>query len=98
MVVQSNGTLKPMHGDILKPRRVKKEANTADLWKRMYFRAKQSKNGMTFRQAEALFMREHGYWPPRDLPMMPNSESGWGRRVRDVKWNEMIHEPTRESA
>lgn len=96
MVVQSNGTLKPMRGDILKPRKVKTEPNTADLWKKMYYRAKNSKTGMTFRQAEALFNREHGYWPERSLAYMPTSESGWGRRVKDVQWSELIH-PQQES-
>ncbi len=84
MVVQRDGTLKSVGGDIHKPRRVKLEPNTERLWESFYWRAKRSKNHMTFRQAEALFFLEHHYYPPRSLPMMPREEKDWGRRVVDL--------------
>jgi hypothetical protein len=82
MVFQADGTLREYRGDIYKPRRVKVEPDTAELWRRMYYRAKNA--GMTFRQAEGLFVHENGYWPPRDLALMPTELAYWFRRVEDV--------------
>jgi superfamily II DNA or RNA helicase len=82
IVIQADGTLREHYGDIFKPRKTKLEADTPELWKRMYFRARNA--GMTFRQAEGLFVHEHGYWPPRDLPVMPGSNELFFKRVADV--------------
>lgn len=81
-VVMSDGTLHDLAGDILKPKRTAMKKNTAMLWTRMYFRAR---NGnMTFRQAEALFAIENHYYPPRTLKLMPQNEWDFCRRVKDV--------------
>lgn len=77
MVVQSDGTLKEMKGDIYQPRVTQLRSDTAKLWTQMYYRAKNSKTKMTFRQAEALFLHENKYWPPRDLKLMPISQTDW---------------------
>ncbi|OHB80880.1 MAG: hypothetical protein A2W31_11535 [Planctomycetes bacterium RBG_16_64_10] len=84
VVIQKDGTLKEMTGDIYKPRYTKREANTADLWKQMYFRARSQKWAATFRQAEAMFVVENHYWPPRDLPLMPKDPADMWRKVADV--------------
>lgn len=84
MVVQQDGSLKEHTGDIFKARRVRMKPDTLELWKRTYYRAKHSRNGMTFRQAEGLFFYENHYYPPRDLPLMPTNDGDWFRRVRDV--------------
>lgn len=82
-VVQSDGTLKPMSGDIYRPRRVTRIPNAAQVWERMYHRS--IKAGRTFRQAEALFAQENNWgWPPRDLPLMPTNELDWFRKVSEV--------------
>lgn len=84
MVVQSDGSLRKYEGEILKPRKTALRHDTLTKWKRCYMRAKNSKKGMTFKQAEGLFFYEEHYWPPHDLPFMPTSSVDWFRKVRDV--------------
>ena len=79
-----NGTLREHTGDIYKPRHVAMKPNTVQLWTQAYYRAKNSKNHMTFRQAQGLFFYENHYWPPRDLPLMPLHELDWFLPVREV--------------
>ncbi len=87
MVVQIDGSLIPMTGDIYTPRRRKKHYDTAAKWEAMYYRMKRA--GKTFRQAEALFCIEHHYWPPRDLPLMPKDTGDWYRKIESVPMNEL---------
>ena len=84
IVIQTDGRLKEMTGDIFKPRRVAMQPNTISMWKQYYYRAKNSRNRMTFRQAEALFFLDNHYYPPRDLPLMPKDDLDWFRSVADV--------------
>jgi DNA repair protein RadD len=82
MVVQIDGELKPLRGDVFRPRYRKLEVDTEKLWKATYYRAYRS--GMTFRQAEGLFYHECGYFPPKDLPLMPLEIGDSFRRVDAV--------------
>lgn len=85
MVVQHDGTLKEQLGDIYKPERVYRKPDVATLWRSYYFRAKNSRDGMTFNQARALFAKENYWaWPPRDLPLTPMQDADWYQLVRDV--------------
>lgn len=73
-VLQTNGQLRMIYGDVFKPRRL--APATPDMiqdWQTMYFRGRNMKNrDQTFRAAEALFAMEHGWqWPDRRWPMMP---------------------------
>ncbi len=83
LVLQADGKEMEYLGEVFKPRRITEKKNAKELWKRMYYRAR---NGdMTFRQAEALFAQENDWgWPPRDLPMMPLLPEDWLRKVADV--------------
>lgn len=83
-VIEQDGTLTEMTGDIFKERRPQTKPDTADLWRQMYWRARASSNGMTFRQAVGLFLHENWYEPPRTLPLMPTNELDWFRAVKDV--------------
>lgn len=84
-VIQADGSLREMRGDVYKPRRVCQKPNAADLWKRMYHRAKSKKWDATFRQAEAMFAQENGWqWPSRDLPLMPVDPLDWFKKVSEV--------------
>ena len=83
-VVQADGTIKMHEGDIYQPHRVKMKNDTMSVWERCYYRAKNSKNKMTFRQAVGLFYYENYYYPPRDLPLMPTNAIDWYRSVADV--------------
>lgn len=95
MVAQVDGSLRPYYGDIFKPRKVRIESDTEKHWKQCYFRAKNGKRPMTFEQAAGLFHKEHGYFPPRDLPFMPKSDVDWKRKVNSVKFSE-LHMPEKK--
>jgi hypothetical protein len=85
MVVQSDGTLKEMRGDVFKPRRVAAWRTAEDVWQKCYYRARASKNGMTFFQAEALFAGENNWsWPNRSWRFMPFNAADMARRVAEV--------------
>ena len=43
----------------------------------------------TFRQLRARFFLEHHYYPPDTLANMPHDSTGWYRKVRDVKRDEV---------
>lgn len=82
MVVQVDGILKEMSGDILKPRRVMQRNDTEHKWEQMYHRMKRA--GKTFGQAEGLFVHENHYWPPRTIPLMPRDDYDFYHKIGDV--------------
>lgn len=84
VVVQIDGELKLREGASFRPKFVKKMHDTEEKWKRMYFRAKSERWDATFNQAEAMFLVENHYYPPRDLPFMPTDPGDWFEKVRDV--------------
>jgi DNA repair protein RadD len=88
IVVQQNGELRLISAPVVLPLKQKVQPSTEDLWKRMYYRAKNGR--MTFAQAEALFFHEHGYMPPRNLPLMPSVPLDWTRRVADVERSRLL--------
>ncbi len=81
-VIQKDGKLKEMYGDIFRPRKVKAAPDAAKLFEREYYRAKHCSHN--FNQAYASFYRTHGYWPERNLPLMPVDSLDWSRKVVDV--------------
>jgi superfamily II DNA or RNA helicase len=99
-VVQMDGTLREMVGDVFRPHRTYAQANGPALWKRMYFRSLQPKaKGRTFRAAAALFAQEnHWSWPDRRWPLMPRTELDFYRSVRDVPQDELIQEEEWQTA
>lgn len=84
LVVQVDGTLKKVTGDVYKPRRERMAPNTQQLWDRMYYRARSQKWDATFKQAAAMFFRENYYWPPKTLKLMPRDSGDWFRKVAEV--------------
>lgn len=82
MVVQIKGDLKPVVGDIYKPRVVKDKPDTQKVWERYYYSQKRA--GRTFNQAYAWFWHEEHYWPPKTLPLMPRDLRDWFRCIGDV--------------
>lgn len=81
-VVQVDGQLKRVKGDVYRPRVTKTKPNTAEVWKRYYYSQKRA--GRTFNQAEAWFYRQEGYYPPRNLPLMPKETVDWFSKIKDV--------------
>ncbi len=90
IVVQVNGNLKEVDGPRFRPRYVKLEPDTVDLWRSMYYRARSHKWDATFREAAAYFQHEHGYYPPADIPLMPTSPSDWFERVSKVPMDRLL--------
>lgn len=84
VVIQTDGTLTNVHGDIYKPRRAAKD--TPELhrkWTACVYRCRNS--GRTFNQARALFQREnYGQVPGPEFPMVPKQEGDWYRKVVDL--------------
>lgn len=89
MVIQKNGTLKQMDGDVYKPRRTDVETPAVvRAWESTYYRMR--KAGMTFQQAAALYAKEHYWkWPPKNLPLMPLNDSDWFRKIEDVPYDQL---------
>jgi hypothetical protein len=89
MVVQANGKLKEMHGDILKPRRIYAKPDGVAKWERCYWRAHNS--GKTFSEARGLFCMENNYaWPSPDWPLMPVNEADLFSKVKDVPKAQLV--------
>jgi superfamily II DNA or RNA helicase len=88
-VLTLDGRLIQQSGPVFKARKRQNRPGTAKLWESIYCRAYQAKKPMSFRQAEALFVREYYYWPPRDLPLMPRDGYDFTRHVREVATEEL---------
>lgn len=83
-VIQEDGTLKHVAGDVFPRRKTKMKPDTCSLWERCYHRMRNARKPKTFGQAYGLFVRENHYQPPRDLPLMPKDPRDWTRRIIDV--------------
>ncbi len=89
MVVQHDGTLREMKGDIYKAPRIDKRDDAAERWKKYYFRACNSE--MTFNQARGLYQYENKWLAPAEgLPLMPREPKDWFRMVKDVPMDRLI--------
>lgn len=84
MVVQQDGRLKEMTGDIFRPQVERMYGDTEAKWMKCYHQARNSRNEMTFAQARGWFFHQHHYYPPRNLPHMPLEDISWYRAVKDV--------------
>ncbi len=92
-VIQESGELKLVKGDVFPKRRQKVEQDTSSKWQKCYFQCRNARKPMSFNQVQALFVREHGYYPPKDLPYMPKNEADWSRKVKAVDWKDLIPKP-----
>ena len=95
IVIQLNGELKEVRGDIYKPRRQSQEPQEIQDWKTCLFRcANARKRTLSFNQAMGLFAREHfGRWPNKEWPLVPQSKLDGMRKVT----RETISEIARDS-
>ena len=90
-VIQEDGDLREVVGDMVKRTRRIQKSDTEQLWSRMFYGFRNNpKNTRTFSQLEAFFMREHGYRPKRNLPFMPRHDIDWKMKVADVPMNRLI--------
>lgn len=90
VVLQQDGTLREMKGDIYRARRTAKK--TVDLEKAWASRVRAVRNSqkdtvktMTFAQLEVAFARDHKWaYPPHDMSSMPINDRDWFRPVQSV--------------
>jgi superfamily II DNA or RNA helicase len=83
-VIQENGTLEEVEGDLLRPLRIQRRSDTERLWSQMYWGYRNKGLKKSFAQLEGFFAHEYGYHPPRDLPFMPRNAEDWYRHVPSV--------------
>ncbi len=89
-VVQSDGKLIELTGDIFKPRRITNRLDGPAKWRQMYHRSCSEKGAKTFRQAAALFAAENDWgWPDPTWPLMPKNPDDWQRLVGDVPLDDL---------
>lgn len=90
-VLQADGSLREMKGDIFRKRRhltysEKLERDWCSRVKAVKNSKKEHVRNMTFTQLEVSFARDHNWqYPPRELPMMPVNEIDWYLPVSAVK-------------
>ena len=96
-VLQADGALREVKGRALRPRKVELKNDTAKLWESCYWRAVKGKKALTFGQARGLFLKENGYLPPADLPLMPTRERDWYQPVKDVQRDDLVPKPRPEA-
>lgn len=91
IVLQKDGSLREMKGDIFRQRRrLSKSESIMQEWcgrvKAVQRSQKPTVKDATFAQLEVWFARDHNWqYPPRDLPMMPVRESDWFRPISQVQ-------------
>lgn len=91
MVVQTDGRLKFVAGDIYNEPVVVKRNDTERLWESLYYGAKNSpRSNMTFGQLYGLFVMKNHYSPPKTLPCMPRESVDWHARVKDLSRDGLI--------
>jgi superfamily II DNA or RNA helicase len=85
-VIQEDGRMVRKEGGLVKPKRIRREPDTEDLWKGMVMGWRRSPKcaGKTFAQLEGYFFYKHHYYPPRDLRLMPTKRSDWHREVASI--------------
>lgn len=84
LVLMADGRMVEREGKLIRPKFIKCEPNTGELWAKMFWGFRKKKVAHTFSQMEAWFQHEYGYYPPRNLPLMPTSTMDWHSRVRDI--------------
>lgn len=89
VVVQLDGKLREVRGDIYRPRIVSKDPQDIKNWKSIFFRCRNAKKPMTFNQAAGLFFRDHHQWPNPEWPLMPKDEATKYRLIKEVPLSEL---------
>lgn len=90
VVLQRDGSLREMRGDIFKKRReLSHDQQIENEWssrvRAIRKSQKETVQSMTFAQLEATFARDHNWqYAPRTLPGMPMNEADWFRPIKDV--------------
>ena len=79
IVIQVDGTLKRLTGNVTKRKRPVTDDQKA--WSACYFKCKNSRRPMTWNQAAAMFRRDRGYDPPPTLNYLPKNTLEWDKVI-----------------
>jgi DNA repair protein RadD len=86
VVIQTNGTLREISGEVFK-RAPERDIPKED-WIACHFRCK--KSGRTQAQAEGLFYKEHGFWPDKHWPYMLKDRTLRNTKIQELDWRELV--------
>lgn len=90
-VIQADGTLREMTGDIYRARATCKRPDGPAIWERMYWRSRTKKGARTFSAAFALFAIENNWqWPDRRWQFMPLEYLDTFRPVAEVPMDRLV--------
>jgi len=104
-IIQADGTLTAVNGEPVKQWKIKRTPDAERIWKGLYWNAVKNKGGdVTFNQLYSQFgyktAVEQGsrhqpafwkaYYPPKDLPLMPQGKNDWHAKVCDVGQERLI--------
>lgn len=105
-VIQINGSLVPLTGAVYPPRNRRETPSTRKLWESMYYRAlkadmsfrqaealfyvERCKEAFARNRGKPKYQWVYGYWPPRNLPLMPKDDFDWLRPVRQVEKSKLL--------
>jgi superfamily II DNA or RNA helicase len=90
MVLQKDGSLKPMKGDIFRPDRYLRHSERVEQeWvsrvRQIRRSTKDTVKGMTFQQARVSFARDNNWgYPPPGMPEMPLHDVDWFLPIQEV--------------
>lgn len=96
-VIQEDGSLHEVTGNLIPRKRVLMRRDTQQKWNNMYFGFRNGKKERSFRQMEAFFCQQHGYWPPRTLDNMPKSPHHWHFPVYQCPREDLIYDNSSSS-
>ena len=95
VVIQVDGELREMYGDIYRPRKVATTTAHEKLWEECFWRCR--KTGKTFNQARGLFAKlSQGHEPPATFRNIPLDHSDWSMKIIDVPFNRLNCPPRHE--
>ncbi len=84
-VIQVNGEIAPIYGDIYRVRKVDNSPDAHKAWAGCYFRCLKAKKDLTFRQVLGLYRKEnYGHDPDPASPYMPLRKADWFAPVKSV--------------
>jgi superfamily II DNA or RNA helicase len=89
-VIQEDGQLIEVDGPLITPKPIKREPDTASLWKGLFWGHRKHKPDRTFNQLFAAFKHKYKTDPPRNLPFMPKNRDDWHRAVGKVDFTDLI--------
>lgn len=103
-IMQADGTLTEVNGEPIKQWKIKDLPGNEKMWASLYWNAVKNGKDLTFNQLYAQFgyktavqagTRErpafwHSYYPPRNLPLMPNHRNKFHEKVTDVDREDLI--------